>query len=442
MNTQRRFITASALGASALLPMILYAHSYGPPPRVTGAPGDSAKACTQCHTGTLNTGGGKVEILLPGGPAYTPGVKQHITVRITDDAQKRWGFEFSARLNSDLSNGQAGDLASTDSLTQVFCDSGSAPCGTGIQFISHNTDGTRNGTAGPVTFEFDWTPPASDAGPVTLYVAANAANGNGSSSGDHIYTANVQLSPAVQQKPTIKSDGGVTSAATFQPVTIAPNSWVTIFGSNLAPTSRLWRADEIQNGNLPKSLDNVGVTINGKPAYVEFISPGQINVLAPDDTSTGPVQVKLTTAAGSDTFTAQYQTLTPGLFQFDGVYLAATHADGSLIGKGGLFPSAPAATTPAKPGETVILYGTGFGATTPSVPAGVVNTQIANCNGDLVVTIGGAPAKVSFAGMIPNYAGLYQFNVEVPASAANGDQQVIAKVAGVSSPSSLLTVQK
>ena len=75
--------------------------------------------------------------------------------------------------------GQAGDLAPVDNMTQVICeDSGPKPCASVPSFIQHTTAGTRNGTVGGATFQFDWTPPAANAGPVTLYVAGNAANGN------------------------------------------------------------------------------------------------------------------------------------------------------------------------------------------------------------------------------------------------------------------------
>src|SRR5258708_6158148 len=108
--------------ASFLVPTSGIAHSYGPAPRVTGAPGDSARACTACHLGTLNSGSGSVKISLQSGPVYIPGVKQRITVLLSDPAQQRWGFELSARLNSDLENAQAGDFTPVDNMTQVICE--------------------------------------------------------------------------------------------------------------------------------------------------------------------------------------------------------------------------------------------------------------------------------------------------------------------------------
>ena len=181
------------------------AYSTGPDPRYTGAPGDAPGACTSCHLGQrVNTGQGSVKILLANGSSYTPGVKQHITVQVADPQQKRWGFQMTARLKSNLAESQAGDFTSTDGFTQVLCDNGNlkpCPANSPVQFIEHTAAGTRIGSASGVTFEFDWTPPASDAGNVVFYVAANAANGDGNLTGDHIYTANIELSVAAKNTP-------------------------------------------------------------------------------------------------------------------------------------------------------------------------------------------------------------------------------------------------
>src|SRR5450759_466422 len=144
---------------AGIVPIAAFGHSYGPPPGVTAAPGDNAKACTQCHTtNALNSGPGSVKIVLQSGAFYIPGVKQRVMVQVADPAQQRWGFELTARLNSDLSNGQAGDFTPVDGLTQVICeDSAPRPCVTGPQFIQHTSAGTRNGTPLGATFQFDWT---------------------------------------------------------------------------------------------------------------------------------------------------------------------------------------------------------------------------------------------------------------------------------------------
>jgi uncharacterized protein (TIGR03437 family) len=421
----------------------------GAEPRLTNAPGESN--CTACHSGTkLNGGSGSVKIVLPGSATYVPGAKQHIQVQVSDPSQRRWGFEFSARIAS--SNAQAGDITSTDGNTRVECETGRAkPCSSSsaVQYITHTQSGTRNGTTQGVTFEFDWIPPSTDVGNIILYAVGNAANGNGSESGDHIYSTNLQLSPAAATStnvPTISSDTGVMNGASFQ-ATVAPNSWVTIKGSNLSTTTRSWTGDDLTGGNLPTSLDGVSVTINGNPAYVEYVSPIQINVVAPADNTVGPVEVRVTVnGATSSPFIATVRSFSPAFFTFDGKYLAATHADNSFLGKQGLFSSAPNLTTPAKPGETVVFYGTGFGPTDPAIPAGQLTDRVANIVTPYTITIGGQPAAVSFGGLVPPYADLYQFNVQVPDSVDNGDQRVVVQIGAETSLNNssccFITVQK
>ena len=452
MDTKSSFYSAGILCGLAAMPVLLFAHSYGPPPGLTAGPGDDPRSCTSCHGGTaLNAGGGKVEIILPNGPNYTPGVTQRIGVRVTDDPARRWGFQFSARLAIDPANSSAGSLMATPGVTQLYCSNYTPtstgtplPCPAGaIQFISHVAASTRNGLAGPTTFEFDWTPPDTDQGPVNFYAAGNAANGNGSPSGDHIYTTASSLTFAAAKKPAV-TQNGIVSAASYKATAVAAGTWITIYGTDLASSTRLWASKDFVGGALPTSLDGVSVTVNGKAGFVEYVSPGQLNVLTPDDRSTGPVQVQVKTLGGAaDPATITLQTTAPALFTFDGTVAASTHVDGTLIGAPGLFPAAPAATTPAKPGETVVFYGSGFGATNPATSTGALVTQVSPLAAtDLSITIGGASAKISFAGLIPNNAGLYQFNVEVPATAPDGDLSVVATVGGFSSAVAGINVKK
>ena len=134
-----------------------------------------------------------------------------------------------------------------------------------------------------------------------------------------------------ETKPTISSDRGVVNAASFR-AGIAPRSWVTITGADLSATTRAWSGNDIVDGNLPTSLDGVSVSINGQPGYVQYISPAQINVIAPEGVGTGDVEVRVTSnGQTSDPVVATVQTVSPAFFLFDGKSLAATHADNSVL---------------------------------------------------------------------------------------------------------------
>ena len=262
-----------------------------------------------------------MKVILQSGAFYIPGVKQRVMVQVSDAAQQRWGFELTARLNSDLSNGQAGDLTPVDGFTQVICeDSAPKPCVTGPQFITHTSAGTRTGTPGGATFQFDWTPPATNAGPVTLYAAGNAANGNGSPTGDQIYTTNVQLAPAIPAAPAVTA-GNIVSAANNAAGSVAPNSWVTIYGTNLSATTRSWAAGDFQGAVMPFTLDGVSVLlVSNKPAAgvrgLRQPDPGQFPACRTSNGAATTVQVK--NPAG--TSTAQTITVAPGgqMFTTDG----------------------------------------------------------------------------------------------------------------------------
>jgi len=241
-------------------------------------------------------------------------------------------------------------------------------------------------------------------------------------------------------KPSVGGNG-VVNGASFQPL-IAPASWITITGSNLALTTRMWQASDFAGTKLPTQLNGVSVNVNGKPAYIYYISPEQINALAPDDAAEGPVSLVVSTPRGASTpVIVDKRNYAPAFFTFDPEnrrYVAAVHADGTYLGKLDLFSGVT--TKPAKPGEIIILFGTGFGSTDPACPAGELVMQAANLSASATVKIGGVMAPLVFAGLIAS--GLYQFNVTVP-DIADGDQSVIAEVGGVQTPAnSFITVKR
>lgn len=220
----------------------------------------------------------------------------------------------------------------------------------------------------------------------------------------------------------------------------ATGAWLTIFGTNLSLVTDNW-ASFISGGALPTSLDGVTVTVGGQPAYLQYISPTQINAVAPD-VGAGSVAVVLNGPSGSsNSTTAVAQTVQPAFFQW-GNYAVATHQDYSDAVKNGTFSQT---TVPAAPGEIITLWGTGFGPTTPPAPVGaeVPSDATYNTAYPVTVTVGTTPATVEGAALAPGFAALYQIAVQIPDSLADGDYPIVATVSGTPSSSSvLLTVQK
>ena len=218
---------------------------------------------------------------------------------------------------------------------------------------------------------------------------------------------------------------------------ISQNTWIEIMGHGLAPDTRAWGSADFVGGQMPTQLDGVSVTVNGKPAFVEYISPTQVNVLTPIDSVSGTVQVRLQNGSVVANLPVQVQPYAPGFFQFGaGPYVAATHADGAYLGPASLYPGV---TTPAKPNEVIVLYADGFGQTTPAIVNGS-EVQSGTLPANPTIKIGGSTAQVQFAGVIS--PGLYQFNVMVPGNLPDGDAPVSADYNGFSTQSgALITIQ-
>ncbi len=441
MTRRKRITVNTSLIFVAIAPIVLYAYEYGPDPGYSGAPGDNPTGCIDpglgCHLGTPNTGKGSVASVASGGTSYVPGQMQTLKITVTDSTERKYGFQLTARANSNLKTTPAGLLIpGTDGFTQTLCADGSnaptAGCtaknGGTLEWIEHTLNGyeASNSTPGSYTYTVSWMPPATNVGTVTLYAAGNAVTGALVVTGTETYLTSLQLTPSTGGGNTPALTGVVSDASFAGP--IASGSWVALFGSNMAPAgdSRLWNPATDFNGNkFPTALDGTSVMINNKPAAVEFISGGQVNIQPPDDTAAGPVPVVITTSGGSSTaFTATYAQFAPGLFPGAAApYIVAQHADNSYV----------TPTTQAKPGETIILWGTGFGPANPAVPSGQIFTGANPLANTVTATVGGQTASVAFAGVVG--AGLVQINVQVPTGIANGDVPVVLTVGGVSTQS-------
>jgi uncharacterized protein (TIGR03437 family) len=249
---------------------------------------------------------------------------------------------------------------------------------------------------------------------------------------DLLFAASIPLPPVVTS---------LVNGASFQPG-IVPGSWATVAGVNLSAVTDTW-AKFIVNGQLPTMVDDLTVAVGGQSAYPYYISPGQINFVVPD-VGPGPQDVIVTNSVGSSAaFSAMVSQFGPAFFGWPNNQVVATRQDFSLAAQAGTFPGVT--TVPAAPGDVIILWGTGFGPTTPAAPTGVEipSDQLYSTSPLPTVTVNNVPATVYGAALAPGFAALYQVAIQVPTSLTDGDWQVVASIGGVSSPSGMvLSVQQ
>ena len=245
-------------------------------------------------------------------------------------------------------------------------------------------------------------------------------------------TVGVTLKVDTAATPTI-STGGVGNAVSGA-AGVTPGSWISIYGTNFATTTMALATSDLVNNTIPTTLGGVSVQINGKAAFIQYVSATQINVLTPDDGSLGSVAVTVKNANGtSNSVTTTAQAVLPGLSVASSYVRAVRYPDGAVINGTGAAETGYTTAAAVGQGEVIALFGTGFGGTSSSAATGTVFTGAYATTNAVTVTIGGAAAEVLWAGLVG--PGLYQINVRVPTSAADGDQAVVATVLGVSSQS-------
>ena len=405
-----------------LVPILVFSYAEGPPSGVTG--GFNEPNCTDCHRGTaVNAGGGSVAISAPS--SYSSGGSYSITVTVFDAAQRRWGFELSARTQDGQ---QAGTLMTgSDGFTQLL------PPLNSVQYISHSLNGTRNGTrdtGSGVSFTFTWQAPDVSAGPVVFNAAGNAANGDFTNSGDHIYTTSQMVPPqgssgpppspppSADPPPAINDMGTVNNASFAAGSTpLAAGTIAAIFGTNLNDGSTELFSGFGSDGKLLTTLGGAQVMINGVASPLFYSTPTQLGVQIPTELTGSSATVQVTVGGQtSNTQTILLDNAAPGIFSLSqngngqgAILIANTGIVAAIAG------SVPGVTTrPANPGDFITIFCTGLGQVSPPLPTGVAaasNTTVATPT----VTIDGMAANVAFSGMAPGFVGLNQVNVQVPA---------------------------
>ncbi len=246
-------------------------NSGGAPSGYTGAPGEGN--CTNCHSGTVNSGSGSVSINIAGNPStYVPGQSYDVTVYVRDPFAFKFGFQATAVRNS---NNQGAGTMSAGSFNQISVSSSG-----GKSYANHNT------SPGIIQFgrrwTFVWTAPAAGSGAVTIYAAGNVTNNDGSTSGDQVYTNNLTINEAVTSTPPVISSSTVTACqgdtirlqqTTTQSITWFFNGVITSqTGNSFAATQTGNYYAVNANGD---SSNHLRLVFNPKPAVPTVSQTGQ-----------------------------------------------------------------------------------------------------------------------------------------------------------------------
>lgn len=216
----------------------------------------------------------------------------------------------------------------------------------------------------------------------------------------------VQAQSVPQSGPVFLNPLGVLNAANYLPITnpVAAGEFLTLFGTGLS------KAGATASLPFPNILNGVSVSINDRPAPVYFVSATEIICLVPYATSEPLAVIQVSNnGVASNAVTLFTDSSAPGVLTADESGTggaAAVHSDGSLV----------TASNPAIVGETIALFGAGWGAVTPTVADGVgaPTGTLSTTNDTIDVFVDGQEAVASFTGLTPTFAGLYQMNFVVP----------------------------
>ncbi len=446
-----RRLAVLAIGAS--LPWVAAATESGFPLARTGAFQEKTCQDMGCHSSTSGSASVAIEV----GP-YVPGATQPVVVTVFDSGASSWGFQLAARRASNPGL-PAGTMEAINQFVAVRCASGGRPpCGPNeLEYATHTSVGTNAGSrSGSQKFSVNWTAPSGDVGDVIFTAAGLGANNDRSGLGDHTATGTAISLFAPSNRPMLNQGGTVNAADPANPV-IAPGSLVTIFGAPLAApdTFRVISQNDLdERGRIPTELNRLSVEFRNPDSpnifrgRILFVGDKQVNLQAPDfpvvrnqdilvevvlNPGRGPNEVR------SNVITARTESISPALFTFDSSGrndAAAVHAPGNPVGADGKFRNRFGASTPARPGEIVLVFGNGFGRTNPNFTAGEIPDQAAPLVSGATAEIGGrmlmGSGDIGYAGIAPFNAGLYQFNVRIPRDLPPGNHPIFIRSGGVS----------
>ena len=208
----------------------------------------------------------------------------------------------------------------------------------------------------------------------------------------------------------------VASAASGTPNAISPGAIASLYGNGLAIGTA-----PATSFPLPTSLAGASVTVNGIPAPLLYATPTQINFQVPFEVAPGSAVIGVSVnGAAAGSITVPLFSAVPGIFLEAAGYAAVVNQDGSIN----------SADQPAPANSFLSAYVTGLGNVFPAVNSGIAATANTLTIAPVTATIGGMAAKVSFAGLAPGFAGLYQVNIQTPQLAGTYDLRIFVAGSG------------
>lgn len=239
-----------------------------------------------------------------------------------------------------------------------------------------------------------------------------------------------------RQPPTISASAVVDAASFLAGGAVAPGSYITLFGSGLSDSTGTQLGTRLPPGfrNVSVSFDVPSSHISA-PGHIVFVSPTQVNVQVPWELQgQNAAQVKVTIHySPGNVITVPLSDYAPGFFEGTAGAVAALDASYRIIN----------ASNPAQRGQTVSLFANGLGPVNNQPASGdpAPSSPLATTKVQPNVTIGGQNAPVSFSGLAPGFAGLYQLNVTVPSGIGAGNQPLVVTIGGKTSKTSGIVVQ-
>jgi uncharacterized protein (TIGR03437 family) len=293
--------------------------------------------------------------------------------------------------------------------------------------------------------------PATGSTPVTLSIALNLSVVQTLGAGS--YTGNVAVSssslPGVTQTikvnlsvfgPSAPAVTSIVNGASFLAGPVSPGELVSIFGTNLGPTTGINFTPD--NSHVDTTLGGTTVTFNGVAAPLTYVGALQINAIVPYEVAeVAPGSSINVTVNYNGVISASFMVTTtataPGIFSAN----QTGNGQGAILNSN---ESANNASNPAPKGSTVSIYATGEGLLTPPVATGSMSgpslplpKPVANVS----VTIGGQPAAISYAGEAPTLvSGVLQVNVTIPNNINSQNQLVVLTIGNNTTKQQAITV--